>query len=152
MELKYWYNGYCFTCKSESIYNPKSIQEYFYNNGKADEYWAREAHSTFQWDQLTNRPGGLENVNWKGLTSLASVRDINEIDPLTLMFEAGYLTIEKYYAEGNAYTLIFLHREVEVGFIRELMEAKKHGRSRGGFYVQVCPCCERSNAKFAFFS
>ena len=53
---------------------------------------------------------------------------MDDINPLPLMFQTGYLTIDFYDRDMQLYALRFPNREVEIGFYEDLM-AWREGRS-----------------------
>ena len=48
--------------------------------------------------------------------------DIDDLNPLALLFQTGYLTISKYNPEDNTYFLGYPNFEVEQSFLKQLLK------------------------------
>ena len=120
--LKKKYDGYRFAGGGEQVYNPYSLL-----NVLADSlfryYWFETATPAFLVKYL-------QQINYY----VPEIKDGVEIDggalqdfriggenPLPLLFQSGYLTLQDYYFEENTYTLRFPNEEVKYGFLRTLL-------------------------------
>jgi hypothetical protein len=130
-ELRVWYNGYRFSDDLKCIYyNPLSVIRYF-KVGRAKKYWAKAARPTFLWNQLKLGPESFQNAESASdiQSKLEYHEDIQEANPETLLYKAGYFTIKN--ANNSGYLLNFANNEVRYAFFEDLVraEAKKSGDS-----------------------
>lgn len=123
--LKEHYDGYRFTARSVDIYNPYNLM-----NALADSdcsaYWFRTATPTFLIKQLRK-----DNRRWTEILSQrVSESALTEIEtyrtsPVSLLFQAGYLTIKDYDRRRRQYLLKIPNKEVETGLFTELLAYNK---------------------------
>jgi hypothetical protein len=112
--LKRWYNGYSFL--SKPVYNPFDILLYL-DSRYFKPYWFETGTPTFLLDLLIQKKISipvLENIT-AGEELLGSF-DIDFIEPETLLFQAGYLTIiqkEHLFDQEYIYHLGFPNHEVK---------------------------------------
>ncbi len=118
--IKTWYNGYSWDGRS-FVYNPFSILLLFYN-GVFSNYWFKTATPTFLIKLIRKEKfydfDGVE----VGDTAFDSFV-IDDIDLVTLLFQTGYLTIKKYDAARELYTLGYPNREVKKSMLEYLIHA-----------------------------
>lgn len=120
--LRRYYDGYLFSACGSRMYNPysvlnaltiKDIRPYWYDTGTPS-FLARRI-----------RKNGIDPREINGVMApfedLTSV-GFEETDPVPLMFQTGYLTIESYDRDTQLYSLRFPNREVEIGFSRNLLK------------------------------
>lgn len=119
-ELRDYYDGYLFTEEGSRLYNPYSILKAF-TNKKIDPYWFDSGTPTFLARRIKNMRIFPPNVNGKMCTrdELIAV-GLNDLNPIPLMFQTGYLTIGSLIGE-DLYELRFPNREVEKGFYQLLL-------------------------------
>lgn len=111
-EIKAWYNGYNWL--GESVYNPYDIL-LLLRERKFRPWWFESGTPSFLIKLLTERQTWLPTLgDLKADAELLSSFDVDTIPTATLMFQAGYLSIEKEeLAGGNYYySLRFPNREV----------------------------------------
>ncbi len=92
-KLKHWYNGYHFC--GEAVYNPYDILLFIDNDYRYRNYWFESGNPSFLLKLFQHYRyflPALEQVE-VGEEILNSF-DIEKIDPITLLFQSGYLTIE----------------------------------------------------------
>lgn len=124
-KIKFWYNGYSFSRSNETqrIYNPLSIME-FLQSGEFNNYWFATATPTFA-IQLIKKNNyfipNLENGIIVGKEIEAS-HEVDIIDLPTLLFQTGYLTIDKYDENTRTYFLKFPNEEVRRSFLDHLLQ------------------------------
>jgi len=126
-EVKEWYNGYYWL--KERVYNPFDILNFVAKGFKFKNYWFLSGTPTF----LIKLLGGnnfflprLSNIQIKD--DLLDSYNIENLDLIVLLFQAGYLTIkeEKITNLGISYKLCFPNKEVRSSFnIFILDELKK---------------------------
>ncbi|KZX17221.1 ATP-binding protein [Methanobrevibacter filiformis] len=97
--IDYWYDGYSFDGEKR-VFNPFSTLSAL-KKGKFSQYWFATGTPHFLVDILKNRE---ETINFENM--VINENDLNEIDPknivdLSLLFQGGYLTIDKEYVNVN---------------------------------------------------
>lgn len=123
-EIRTWYNGYRFSERELSVYNPYSTLR-FLSAGKAESYWYSTGTPSFLIDQVKNHPRLI--VPLSGITAskpqLMDISSLKEIDLAALMFQTGYLTISSYEPVTNRYRLDFPNQEVTEAFLETLINS-----------------------------
>lgn len=115
------YDGYHFDDDTPGIYNPFSVLNTL-SSAQFRDYWFETGTPSFLVYQLQKTDYSLDAMTTEELTAdtLNSI-DIMDENPLSLLYQSGYLTIGGYDKEFDAYRLCFPNREVEQGFIRYLI-------------------------------
>ncbi|MDX9701366.1 MAG: ATP-binding protein [Rhodocyclaceae bacterium] len=122
-QIRDWYNGYNWT--GESVYNPFDLLLLF-DNRDFRPYWFETGTPTFLIDLLTERQVWLPRLNrLETDAALMSSFDVGHIAVEALMWQAGYLTIDK---EENLagewfYQLRYPNREVYQSLNRSVLQA-----------------------------
>ena len=118
-EIKNWYDGFRFHAGSESVYNPVSLVKFFESGGEFSNYWFETGTPKFLVDLAKNQNFDFETSLDEPVPGIAfSAFEIDNIDPLTLLLQTGYVTIkgtEKKLGE-TWYHLDFPNREVASSF------------------------------------
>ena len=118
-EIKAWYDGFRFHAGSESVYNPVSLVKFFDSGGEFSNYWFETGTPKFLVDLAKNQNFDFETSLDEPVPGIAfSAFEIDNIDPLTLLLQTGYVTIkgtEKKLGE-TWYHLDFPNREVAGSF------------------------------------
>ncbi|MCO6493563.1 MAG: AAA family ATPase, partial [Phaeodactylibacter sp.] len=110
-KVKTWYNGYSWGSE-EKVYNPFSLLRFFKDGGSFKNYWFETGTPTFLVKEMKRQ--AYYNI---GETS-ATANDLNNFDlrrlnPITSLFQTGYLTITHYEPEDLLYTLDYPNIEVK---------------------------------------
>ena len=93
-ELKSWYNGYNFL--GSSMYNPFDILLFISNNHIYQNYWFETGTPTFLIELIKRNKYFLPSLtNLKVDEKLLSSFDIDNIDFEIVLYQTGYLTIDK---------------------------------------------------------
>ena len=95
-EMKTWYNGYRFSESEITVYNPFSIL-YYLKDQKCNNYWFESGTPSFLIELLKNNPKDFKQIETGIITSNDSLLgsfDIGKIPTITLLYQAGYLTIK----------------------------------------------------------
>jgi len=120
-ELQRWYNGYNFM--GEPVYNPFDVLLYL-RHREFKPYWFETGTPTFLIDQLRARQIHLPTLErlWLGEELLGRF-DVEGIEPETLLFQTGYLTIQERIWEFDSYRyrLGYPNREVRVSLPRAVL-------------------------------
>ncbi len=116
------YDGYHFCEGSIGIYNPFSILNTF-GKMKFGEYWFETGTPTFLVNYLKEGRYNLDDIS-KDLVSIERLSGTNYTnpEPITLMFQTGYLTIKDYDERFRAYNLDYPNEEVKSGFLNSLSQ------------------------------
>jgi len=126
-KLKEWYDGFCFEADSETVYNPFSVARFFESaKPKFSNYWFDTATPTFLIDYCKNNQFDLESALTDAVpSSKFSAYEIDNINPLALFLQTGYLTIKDAYEEFGFtyYHLGFPNKEVLSSFEEKLLDA-----------------------------
>ena len=118
-EIKNWYDGFRFEENSESVYNPVSLAKFFENGGKFSNYWFETGTPEFLVELSKKQNFDFESSLNEPVPGVAfSAFEIDNIDPLTLLFQTGYVTIKGTVQKlGETwYHLDFPNREVSSSF------------------------------------
>ena len=121
-ELARWYDGYHFCENTPGMYNPFSLLNTF-DNLKFREYWFLTGTPSFLVRFLSAGHYDLNDVSGIKVSSLG-LSGVNSSRPnaITLLYQAGYLTIRDYDRSIDRYTLDYPNKEVEDGFVDALSE------------------------------
>jgi hypothetical protein len=121
--LKQWYNGYGFL--GEPVYNPFDIL-LFIDKGRAyRNYWFETGSPSFLIDLLPRRATFLPDL--EGIEASEEILDsfdIERIDPITLLFQTGYLTIDstRWHRSRLLYRLRLPNQEVRMALADRLID------------------------------
>jgi hypothetical protein len=120
-EMRKRYNGYRFAKKSEGLFNPFSVvntlakQDFAY-------YWFQTGTPTYLIKEL--QKSGFDLREFAGGVTIPA-QSVNDYrvngDPVPILYQSGYLTIQDYNREFDSYTLGFPNEEVEYGFLNSLL-------------------------------
>ncbi len=120
--IREWYNGYRFSKKAVSIYNPVSIGKLFVHMDFQN-YWFETGTPSFLINLMKQTRFDVMSVNHLELDELGfSAYEIENIRPEPILFQTGYATIKDFDCEYGLYTLGYPNREVENAFLRYLMD------------------------------
>ena len=130
-EIKNWYDGFRFHAESESVYNPVSLASFFEHGGEFNNYWFQTGTSSILFEimkkQSFNLPEALETTV---SSSFFEAFEIGRLNPKTLLYQTGYLTIGKTVkvpvpftkVMNTEYTLVFPNYEVKSSFNDHLLK------------------------------
>ncbi len=121
--LKDTYNGYRFHPDGMGVYNPYSLLGAFAAKDFGS-YWFETGTPTFLINKLKNSNFDVRKLSDRTLYASESLlKDYtgDSLDPVPLLYQTGYLTIEDYDRERRRYTLGFPNEEVKYGFLNSLM-------------------------------
>jgi hypothetical protein len=118
-KMKVWYNGYRFEENAVTVYNPVSINNFFYQN-KFDNYWFATGTPTFLIELLKKE--GVYDLHQMGQSTLDfDSFDLEDIRLFGLLYQTGYLTIQSR-DEFGQYTLDYPNLEVKNSMLAYLFE------------------------------
>ena len=118
-KIKEWYNGYRFEENAKTVYNPVSIAQLFESGGKFNNYWFSTGTPSFLMELAKQKNFDFEASLKEPVPQVTfSAFEIDNIDPLTLLLQTGYVTIkgtEERFGQ-TWYFLDFPNREVTTAF------------------------------------
>jgi hypothetical protein len=139
-ELNKRYNGYHFarmTKKSEGIYNPYSLLRTF-KDGELLDYWFETGTPTFFVKMLKDIDFDITKLEKDVVIPARALFEYRYSvnNPIPLLYQLGYLTIQDYDKLYEAYILGFPNDEVRYGFFNELLPVYiPNVNMQGDFFV-----------------
>ena len=118
-KIKLWYDGFRFEKSAEAVYNPVSLANFVINRGDFRNYWFATGTPTFLLELAKSSNFNIEQTLTEPVSELAfSAYELNNIDPLILLIQTGYLTIKSTIEStiGTKYMLDFPNLEVKAAF------------------------------------
>ncbi len=121
-KLASMYDGYHFCEDSIGLYNPFSLLNTFYSC-KFRTYWFETRTTSFLVRYLKHGNYNLDNIS-KNDFSVETLTEANYVSPapITLMYQAGYLTIKDFKPDFFTYKLDYPNVEVKRGFMHSLSQ------------------------------
>lgn len=118
--LKRQYDGYLFHPKAEHVYNPFSLLNAFSKNELGD-YWFESGTPSFLVRMMRQHNIALDSLPDEPVSAarLGALDSLGS-NPLPILYQSGYLTIDSCDDMGNYY-LRFPNAEVERGFLQALV-------------------------------
>ncbi len=118
-KLRVWYNGYRFEEEADRVYNPSSVNMFFYRK-EFENFWFATGTPTFLVNIL--KRVGIYQLQLNNISAL----DFDSFDPddislYGLLYQTGYLTIQSR-DEHGLYSLDYPNREVKDSMLNYLME------------------------------
>ncbi len=121
IQLKENYDGYHFAIKSPDIYNPYSILRAL-KSRCVDNYWFQSATPTYLIDVLRRDDFFIPSLDCiETIGSSLSANESYSQNPVSLLFESGYITIKDYDEELGIFTLGLPNLEVSKSFTESLL-------------------------------
>jgi hypothetical protein len=117
-----FYNGYRFSKKPLTVYNPFGILNHFESGGEFRPYWYRSGTPTLLTDIINDRHIDFTNLNnmQVGYEDFDTF-DIENLELEPLLYQTGYLTITDYDEnQGRCFTLDYPNLEVRNAFAKSL--------------------------------
>ena len=134
-KLARMYDGYHFCEDSVGIYNPFSLLNTF-SKMKFGEYWFETGTPSFLVRYLKDGKYNLDNISKNEVsTEILNGANYASPKPITLMYQAGYLTIKDYDPEFRTYYLDYPNEEVKSGFLNCLSQFFTPSLNDGEFSV-----------------
>lgn len=121
-KLAQMYDGYHFHYKSQGIYNPFSLLNTF-NANEFRMYWFETRTTTFLVRYLKQGNYNLDNISRNDF-SVETLTEANYVSPapITLMYQAGYLTIKDFNPDLFTYKLDYPNVEIMRGFMHSISQ------------------------------
>jgi hypothetical protein len=138
-KLKGSYNGYRFTRKAETVYNPYCLLKHF-DSGDFHKFWFETATPSFLIDLLDTQKIDILNITdySTGMEKFKGY-DSDNMEAVPILYQSGYLTIKDYNKTLDNFILDYPNSEVRSAFANEL--AAKYFKVPYGikdsFYINV---------------
>ena len=129
-KIKDWYDGFRFHVRSASVYNPVSLASFFEKGGEFSNYWFETGTPSFLLELIMKSKLSFPvSLNAPVSSSFFNAFEISDLDPLVLLFQTGYLTIDRLEQRQipftdkviSEYYLRFPNQEVEESFNNSLL-------------------------------
>lgn len=127
-EIKRWYNGYSWDGQTR-LYNPFSLLSCFFAK-QFDNYWFETGTPTFLVKMMRDTHHfNLEKI--KVSDAVLDSYDLENLNPITILFQTGYLTIDQKYRQG-IYVLDYPNQEVKISLEERLLNAFAYDQKGSG--------------------
>lgn len=120
-KLKEWYNGYNFL--GTKVYNPYDLL-LFFDTGQYNNYWFETGTPEFLIKLLIAKKMNISDLkNLSAGDELIGSFDLDSIEPETLLFQTGYLTIKSFRQSGTfrSYDLTYPNLEVRSSLTNSIL-------------------------------
>ncbi|PID63564.1 MAG: hypothetical protein CR974_01660 [Gammaproteobacteria bacterium] len=143
-KMKDWYNGYNWT--GESVYNPYDAL-LFFKEKEYEPHWFKTGSSAWLIDNLATDELDMHSIEQNTYSSMDLEKfDIDEANPIAVLFQAGYLTIKDVVKKrGTRYTLKYPNIEVQQSLNQILLQKYLHPKysldsSQDNLYDYLVAC------------
>lgn len=124
-QIKSWYNGYRFGDQVPTVYNPFSVLNALHIK-KFENFWFQSGTPKFLVEILKKNEHTFDPTKLTIPEDSLGVFDVGKTPLMTLMFQAGYLTISHYNPQPKTYDLKYPNEEVRIAFQKYLLEVFAH--------------------------
>ncbi len=134
-----YYNGYRFSEKNLKVINPYSFL-CLLDNRAFKNYWFESGTPTFLINLIKENNFYLpmaEQLEVK--ESIFSSYELDSLNPESLLFQTGYLTIKDYDFERNRYVLSYPNKEVKYSFL-EILYKSYTGNRENNLFLKIGDC------------
>jgi hypothetical protein len=122
-KIREWYNGFCFSRQGERVYNPFSLLLVLHKQ-EFQNYWFDTGTPSFLLRLLKQQRLDLPSLEDLQLPELAfSTYDVESLEAVPLLYQAGYLTIKGYEPQFQTFTLSYPNYEVKMAFMTHLLNS-----------------------------
>jgi len=138
--MREWYNGYRFSWGRPAVYNPHSTLN-FLDTGRLEGFWFQTGTPTFLIEQIKKLPQSVISLSGSMAEKdeLLDICNPRLISLKALMWQTGYLTIQKYNARTGLYQLDFPNKEVRNAFFGSLLKEFSGPESfNASFFASAC--------------
>ncbi|MCC5815015.1 MAG: ATP-binding protein [Leptospira sp.] len=120
VKIRDWYNGYRFSPKGISVYNPFSTL-LLLQQKRFEHHWFETGTPEFLVKLILNRNYNIISVPLEIEASKFSSYEVEDLNITPLLFQTGYLTIKGYDKEESLYILDYPNYEVKYAFLNYLL-------------------------------
>lgn len=120
-KLKEYYDGYHFSKEMKDMYNPYSLMSAL-EKGDVDDMWMSSGNSTYLLKVIRNADFNLMDLEGVkvGIETLRGI-DPEMDEPVSLLYQGGYLTIKGYEDRSGYYELGLPNKEVKTALYKSLV-------------------------------
>jgi hypothetical protein len=122
-KIKIWYDGYTWDGKTH-VYNPFSFMS-FLDSGYFLNYWFKTGTPTFL-IRLLKQQNIYDFENIEATSIIFDSYDVDNLEPVPLLFQTGYLTIKSINKAKTRFVLGYPNQEVKESFVQYLLGAFSH--------------------------
>jgi hypothetical protein len=137
-QMRVWYNGYRFHPDADSVYNPVS-SNLFFEQQEFQNFWFATGTPSFLVNIL--KAEGVFDLHFPA-TSLSGFEsfELDQIKPIALLFQTGYLTIQSKDEDGLV-SLDYPNKEVRDSMLEVLImyQRRAHRQPGGDRYPHLHP-------------
>ena len=120
-QLKQNYDGYHFTHSTCGLYNPFSIL-WTLSEKRYGSYWFNTGTPTYLVELIKKADFNIEELSdYVASEDQLNSIHVDDIDPIPVLYQSGYLTVAGYDKEFDLFTLNYPNEEVKAGFINFLL-------------------------------
>ena len=125
-KIRYWYNGFRFTKKEISVYNPFSALQLM-DNKEFTPYWFITGTPTFLINLIKEKEIYLPELETIEIPEeVLGKYELENLEIEPLLYQTGYLTISGYDEASETYSLSYPNYEVRKAFINSLFGTQSH--------------------------
>jgi hypothetical protein len=96
-QVKQFYNGYRFSKREETVYNPFGLLNHFFNHGDFEAYWFSTGTPAFLVKPIERQGIDILNLEKTSFTLAAMQKfNVDNLDALAVLYQSGCLTITGY--------------------------------------------------------
>ena len=122
-KLKRFYNGYRFSEKDLTVYNPFGLLNHFNKHGDFETYWFATGTPTFLIKLMEEQKVDILTLEENKISAADFQRfDVENMDALAVLYQSGYLTIKDYDKDSGVYSLAYPNEEVRSAFSKSLLD------------------------------
>lgn len=116
-KIKFWYNGFCFSKRGVSVYNPYSTMSIL-KDREFKNYWFSSGNASFLIKLMKQEPElkVFKFEEYRANESSFDTFDVSNLNIIAVLFQAGYLTIKSYDAKSDTYILSYPNHEISKSF------------------------------------
>ena len=142
-QIKSWYNGYSFGYNVDKVYNPFSLMNSL-RTQEFQNFWFQSGTPTFLVEILKKEYLSFNPNELEASRDFLGVFDVDTIPVISLMFQAGYLTITGYNNDSHLFSLDYPNEEVRVAFQQYLLSVFARIEAKKIVKQQLSPVCPSS--------
>lgn len=138
-KLKDFYNGYRFSEKELTVYNPFGLLKHF-ENGKFIPYWFSSGSPSYLMKLIEEQKIDILDMDNSFISySTFGNYDSDNMEAVPVLYQSGYLTIKEYVKEIYRFILGYPNTEVRSAFANELAVSylKTNKRIKDSFYTNA---------------
>ncbi len=154
-QIQFWYNGYQFIDPAEledaKVYNPYSVMLYL-QNGKFDNYWFDTGMPGFLMRLIKAQDYAVPNIEGAEI-NIDEIKsyEVDQIELLPLLLQAGYLTIKSYDPLTSNFQLTFPNSQLprlKSRSLTALVDQFQPGPAIGGYRATLNRSAQAHTLRF----